>query len=194
MKYILLITENDRPGISAGVSASMELRGISRYNYYMRKFLFAITIVFFLFGCSHVVSRETRERIDSGINPQELFQSPDTFIGKTVILGGFIAGTKNSNEGAYIEVVQNPLDQLGRPVDPDISHGRFIIVYMGVIDSAIYTQGRKVTVAGEVMGTKVQPLGEIEYPYVLIKSRELHLIAPRQRIPVHFSIGIWQSF
>jgi outer membrane lipoprotein len=40
---------------------------------------------------------------------------------------------------------------------------------------AIYNGGRKVTVAGEVRGKKIQRLGEIDYTYPLISAKEIHL-------------------
>ncbi|RKY39755.1 MAG: hypothetical protein DRP85_09575, partial [Candidatus Makaraimicrobium thalassicum] len=40
---------------------------------------------------------------------------------------------------------------------------------------AIYSQGRKITVAGEVKGKKIKPLGEVEYTYPLISSKEIYL-------------------
>lgn len=40
---------------------------------------------------------------------------------------------------------------------------------------AIYSKGREVTLAGEVKGKRVLPLGEIEYTYPLIAIKEIHL-------------------
>ena len=94
----------------------------------------------------------------------------------------------------HIEVVEQTLDYLGRPEDTDRSLGRFLILHDGYIDTAIYARSRKVTVAGEVIGEKNRPLGEINYRYPLIKSKELHLIKPGDRFPVLFEIGIWKSF
>jgi starvation-inducible outer membrane lipoprotein len=54
--------------------------------------------------------------------------------------------------------------------------------------------GRKVTVVGEVLGKKTRRLGEVQYPYLLIKSKELHILKLRSGYPVEFSIGIWKTF
>lgn len=147
-----------------------------------------------LSGCAHVVSQDMRDRAEKGEITGMLFQNPDEFKGKIVILGGFIVSTWTKEEGSYIEVVENPLDSLGRPADRDMSFGRFLVFVEGLIDTAIYSSGREITVAGEVLGSKVLPLGETEYSYPVLKGNELHLIKPREEFPVHFGIGIWKSF
>jgi len=153
-----------------------------------------VCFIFLLSGCAHVVSQEMRDRAGKEVNTEMLFQNPDAYMGKIVILGGFIAGTETRGEGSYIEVVQNPLDSTGRPEDRDTSFGRFLVFIEGRIDTAIYSSGREITVAGEVLGRKVQPLGEAQYSYPLIKGNELHPIKQRGEFPVHFGIGIWKSF
>lgn len=172
----------------------MEESQLLGYNYYMRRFVLFICISLLFSGCAHVVSKEMRDRADKGVPPEVLFQDPDAYVGRVVILGGFIVSTAMTEDGSYLEVVQNPLDSMGRPGDRDISSGRFLIFFEGRIDTAIYSAGREVTVAGEVLGRKVQPLGETQYSYPLIKADELHLIKGRREIPVHFGIWIWKSF
>jgi len=153
-----------------------------------------IILILLISGCAHVVSQELRDRAEKEISPIDVMKDPDAYKGRTVILGGVIASSINMKEGTYIEVVQKPLDYRGRPDDTDISHGRFIILYEGYLDTAIYSQRREVTVAGEVMGKMVRPLGQIQYQYLLIKSKELHIFKPRYGVPIRFEIGIWHTF
>ncbi len=160
----------------------------------MKWFILCFCISLFISGCAHVVSQEMRDLADKGVTPEVLFQNPDQFAGRIVILGGFIVNTETKDEGSYIEVVQNPLDSMGRPENRDISSGRFLIFVEGHIDTAIYSAGREITVAGEVLGKKVKALGEAQYSYLMIRGKELHLIKQREDFPVHFGIGIWKSF
>jgi outer membrane lipoprotein len=147
------------------------------------------------FGCAHVVSKELRDIADLDISPSLLIKEPEGYSGKIVLLGGNIVSLVNTEEGTYVEVVQKDLTSAGRPKDTDRSAGRFLILHDGYLDAAIYSSSRSVTVAGEVLGKKVRTLGEIEYPYLLIRSRELHLMAePRGRPSVSFGIGIRESF
>ncbi len=160
----------------------------------MKRLILVFTITSLLFSCAHIVSKELRGKAGRGITPSLLLNDPDVYKGKFVILGGVIASSINTQEGTYIEVVQKPLDYQGRPEYTDLSLGRFLILYEGYLDTAIFFKGREVTVAGEVMGKKVRPLGEINYPSLLIKSREIYLLKPPYRLPIRFGIEIWHSF
>lgn len=160
----------------------------------MRNIVILFIIAFFLSSCAHVISKDLREQIDKELRPEVLFKDPETYKGKIVILGGIIVSSKNTDEGTYIEVLQKPLDYRGRPKDTDVSYGRFIIFYKGFLDSTIYSVGKEITVAGEVLGKTIRPLGEMQYPYTLIESKELYLFEPRYGIPIRFSIEIMTTF
>jgi outer membrane lipoprotein len=148
------------------------------------------TSVFLLSGCAHVISKELRDRADRGIPLSSLFEEPGNYKGRIVVIGGIIANTSNEKEVTYIEVVQQTLDYLGRPVESDTSSGRFLILYEGFLDPVIYSRGRKITVAGEVLGKKVRPIGETVYSYLLVKSIELHVTKPGDGFPILFGIGL----
>jgi outer membrane lipoprotein len=80
-----------------------------------------------------------------------------------------------------VQILQKPVDLVGQPKDVDRSEGRFLALYNGFLDVAVYAKGREVTVAGEVKEKRVLPLGEIEYSYPLIHVRELHLWPDRSK-------------
>jgi len=145
-------------------------------------------------GCAHVVSQSMLEQVDKELSPAALFKTPEQYTDKTVILGGTIISAKNTDQGAYVEVLQKPLDYRGRPQDTDISYGRFIIYHQGYLDAAIYSTGKDITAAGTLLGTMLRPLGEIQYPYLLILAREIHLFGLRTFLPIQFSIGIFSTF
>ena len=156
----------------------------------MRKVINLIIIVFFLSGCAHAISKELREQADKNLTAEMLFKNPEAYKGKTVILGGIVIGTRNTDEGTQIEVLQTPLDSRGRPKDTDYSYGRFIFFYEEYLDAAIFSKGKAVTVGGKVFGTITRPLDDIEYTYPLIYAREVHLFNAKSTIPVYFSIGV----
>ncbi|RJQ49649.1 MAG: hypothetical protein C4538_01780 [Nitrospiraceae bacterium] len=160
----------------------------------MKRYIILMVIIPLVAGCAHVVSQELRARAETTVPVPELFNNPESYKGRVFILGGTIVTSVNTNEGTYIEVVEKPLDYRGRPEYTDDSRGRFIVLYEGYLETATFSQGREVTVAGEVMGTKAQPLGEVNYSYLFLKSRGLYLLKPGYDLPVHFGIGIWHSF
>ncbi|MFN3741033.1 MAG: Slp family lipoprotein, partial [Thermodesulfovibrionales bacterium] len=82
----------------------------------------------------------------------------------------------------------------GRPEDTDLSRGMFMIKYEGYLDPAIYTKGKPITAVGEVSGVIPGKIGEMEYKYPLITSKNLYLFEKARDIPVRFGIGIFKSF
>ena len=148
--------------------------------------LLIITMSFY--ACAHVISEEVRLEADPEIAVPDLFKNPEAYRGKTVILGGNVIRSRNTPEGTYVEVLQKPLDSRGRPEDSDFSYGRFIVLSPAYLDNAVFSSGREVTVAGEVIGKKILPLDDIQYPYTLLKSREIHLSEQARGMP--FSVGI----
>ena len=133
--------------------------------------LMAIIIV----GCAHPISQALRQNVDPNLTFAQIFQSPDAFIGKTVILGGEIVETRNYPDFAEIEVVQKPLDLAGYPESRDVSGGRFIFQKPGFVESEIFTKGRRIVGAGIVKGSESRPLDKIQYRYPVIEVAEWFL-------------------
>lgn len=100
---------------------------------------------------------------------------PAAYKGKLIIWGGEVISAINKKEGTWIEILQKPVDIQGRPRDIDYSEGRFLVLSPDYLDVAIYRKGRKVTVAGEIAGQETRLLGETEYLYPVILSRQVYL-------------------
>jgi len=126
-------------------------------------------------GCAPVISKPLREQVAKGLTLSEVLKSPEVYKGKIILWSGVIINSVNLKEGTMIEVLQKPADRQGKPKDVDQSEGRFLVLYPDYLDVAIYRRGRKVTVAGEIQGKRIQPLGEIDYIYPLISAKEIHL-------------------
>lgn len=135
-------------------------------------------LILILTGCAHVISEQVLNTVDRSITARNIFANPDTYVGKMVILGGTIVKTSNTSEGSIIEVVQKPLDYDGRPLDRDESSGRFLVKSEEFLDSAIYSKGKDITVAGVIAGKKEMKLDEIMYTYTVIIPKELHIFKP----------------
>lgn len=156
----------------------------------MIKRIIPIAALVLLFsGCAHVVSKETRETAKPDIPVEDLFKNPAAYKGRTVILGGTIISAVNSADGTYVEVLERPLDSLGKPRNVDTSRGRFIVFSEGYLDTALYASGRMITAAGTVTGKEMRPLGETQYPYLRLKAKELYLIKSAET-PVRFFFGV----
>ena len=131
-------------------------------------------------GCTYAISPEVTSTADRTITFEKLQADPLPHKGKTVILGGLIAQTRNVKAGTLIEVVQKELDYWGKPLRTDHTGGHFIVLQPRHIDALVYAPGREITIAGEVTGAEETSLGGTAGAYVLINAREIKLW-PREK-------------
>jgi outer membrane lipoprotein len=141
---------------------------------YLNLFL-SSTILLLPLGCVSVISKEVRREVARNLSLREVIKDPGGHQGKVVLWGGAIIESKNVKEGTRVTVLQKDLNRWGRPKESDKSQGRFIVLYPGYLDTAIYRSDREITVAGEIIGQKVMPIGDIKYTYPVLSPREIHL-------------------
>jgi len=149
----------------------------------MKRISLVFGVVVLLNGCSYSISPEMVEKADKTIPFEALRSDPESFKGRTLILGGTIAHITNTKQGTLLEVVQKSLDYWGKPERTDKSGGRFLVFHPGYLDAMVYSPGRGITVAGEVEGSKQKALGEIDYSYPVLLSRELKLWERERQSP-----------
>jgi outer membrane lipoprotein len=132
-------------------------------------------------GCTSVISTPVLEQVNEDIRFVDLQRNPEVYQGQTVIVAGVIVGTAyESDVKTILEAYQTRMNFEKRPVNLDVSQGRFLAEYDGFLDSEIYKKGREVTVAGVVQGLKVMKLGETEYRYPYLRIKEIHLWEKRE--------------
>lgn len=128
-----------------------------------------------LSGCAHVMSEENLKLADQTISYEVMSSNPDVYVGRTVLVGGIVAGVKSSGDVAMLEVAQLELLKNGVPDEDSGSGGRFLALSSELIDPVIYRIGMLVTIIGEIKGKRVQKLESVDYPYPLISVKELRL-------------------
>jgi outer membrane lipoprotein len=137
-------------------------------------FIFVLLLFIFLSGCLPI-SKQLRAQADKTLTFQQVLKNPEAYKDKIVIWGGEVVETINQNDGTtLIIVLQRPLDWTEEP-EFRRSEGRFIILVEGYIDPYVFRRGRRITVAGEILGKKVMRLGELEYPYPHLLSKQIYL-------------------
>lgn len=141
---------------------------------YLHPLLLSLTLLL-LPGCVYVITKEVRREVTKDLSLREVMKGPDAYRGKLVLWGGEIIESKNLKERTRVVVLQKDLNRWGRPKESNKSQGRFIVLYPGYLDTAIYRRDREITVAGEVIGQEVLPIDEIEYTYPVLSPREIHL-------------------
>src|SRR5574340_98831 len=92
----------------------------------------------FLAGCAHVMSDQSLRLVDPAVTFAGVRKAPDSYIGKNVLLGGTIAGVRNTKKGGELEVLQAPLDSSGMPEESQYSGGRFLVTTGEFLDPLVY--------------------------------------------------------
>ena len=139
-----------------------------------RKLAIVLFAAGFMVSCAPL-SREIMNQVDDTLTYQVVQQDPDWYVGKMVLWGGVIVEITNKQSETDLKVRQTELDVEKRPKDLDRSAGRFIVRYAGFLDPAIYRAGRLITVAGKVDGREAHPMGNIQYFYPVLQTKEIHL-------------------
>jgi len=133
-----------------------------------------IFLLFFSVSCS-VMSRQVREQSLQSVSFQALMNTPNAYIGDTVILGGYIFATTNKADNTVLQIIQAPLTFRDYPASKDRSAGRFLVVTNGLLDPEIYKKDRRITVAGIIVGLQIENIGQCPYGCLKLESREIYL-------------------
>lgn len=158
---------------------------------------FLSLLILSVIGCAPVISQDVLKDVDRDLPFQVVLRNPDGFKGKTILLGGKIIETTPLPDKTRMMVLQYPLGFRNKPSIDAGSEGRFIVEAHGFLDPVVYSAGRQVTVAGILAGKEVLPLGEINYTYPVVVSRELYLwpIDDPYYLPqFYIGIGIGKTF
>jgi outer membrane lipoprotein len=173
-----------------------QLQSSRREEMVMKRWYLSLVILF-ITGCGPVISQDVLKDVDKGVPFQAILRNPDHFKGKTVMLGGKLIEATPLEGKTRVTVLQYPLGFRDKPDLDSGSEGRFIVEATGFLDPVVYSAGRQVTVAGIVNGKEVLPLGEINYTYPVVVSREIYLwpVDDAYYLPkFYIGIGIGKTF
>lgn len=139
-----------------------------------------------LCACASDVPRAITEQPDTRISVSQARGGMAQLSGQSVRWGGKIAGVENHSTETWIEIVQQPLNHFGRPLEGDASEGRFIARIEGFLDPQVYSKDRLITVAGTLEKTIQRPIGEYPYTYPLMHAVSYYLWSPNADLPAHY--------
>jgi outer membrane lipoprotein len=137
-------------------------------------FLLGGLILFLISGCAYPISQQWRQQAKKDLTFDQAAQNPESYIGSIVIWGGVILEVSNPSDGGKITVLQGPLDSDEYPHE-DVTYGQFIAKAPTFLDPVIYNKGRKITLAGEIIGKKVTPSGEMQLTYPVVSMKGVFL-------------------
>ena len=139
-----------------------------------------LAIALFITLCSGCATRSydtvpdaIESQVDQSVTFKQLKESPDTYRGRVLTLGGEVLSAKRMKEGTRIEVLQLPLDSQGPGHERTASEGRFFAFQKEFLDPAKLPPGTRVTITGEVTGSQTQPLDETQYTYPTLDIKHL---------------------
>jgi outer membrane lipoprotein len=155
--------------------------------------------VLLLSACAtEVIPKHLEGQVDTTISFLQVKESPASYKGRLIVLGGEVLSVKRQSDSTRVEVLQIPLDSSLEPVkDRTTSQGRFLGIQKEFLDPAILPVGTRVTIVGEVIGTTTLPLDEIQYTYPTLNIRHLKVweqTPPRSYSYPAVSIGIGGIF
>lgn len=173
----------------------------------MRSVLISVSVAALatlLAGCATRLPfpEETLRAVDPSITVARLRQEPGGYLNARVMLGGRIVATRPRLGQTEIEVLASSLGDDGRPMDTDLTEGRFLIVTAEFVDPAVYAAERRVTVLGRVSGEDQRQIGDHPYRYPIVMAERLKLW-PREAdltrygYPYHYpylSLGYFHYF
>jgi outer membrane lipoprotein len=132
-----------------------------------------------LAGCASsgdVVPESLEPQVDKTVTFNQIMESPDSYRGKVVVLGGEVLKAKGLKSGAQLEVLELPLESSQRPTTKRTeSRGRFLALNREFLDPATFPDGTPITIVGEVTGATTQRLDESEYRYPTLEIKHLHV-------------------
>lgn len=132
-------------------------------------------LLILLAGCGSVLSQDALSGVNYEVEYSRLKASPDTYMGKTVILGGLILENQVTDDGSTLEILKYSLDKRDEPQDPDEEGGRFLARSARLLDPSIYKAGKLVTLTGTLRAVEVRPLQKANYHYPVFEIGELYL-------------------
>ena len=133
-----------------------------------------ISVLTAVSACS-VVSHPVKKAATSGVPFPTLAAEAERYRDQTVVLGGYLLKTENLEIETLLTVLQAPLGIRDEPGSKDRSQGRFQVRWNGFLDPEVYKKGRRVTVAGRVVGSRMRRVGSRSVSYLQLTGIEIHL-------------------
>ena len=123
-----------------------------------------------------VIPPDLKDQIDSSASFREIQASPQSFQGRTVLLGGEVLGARRVQDGIELEMLQLPVNGDDPPTERRTdSQGRFLAVDRGGGDPASFPSGTRLTLVGTITGEETRRLDESTYRYPTLEVKHLYV-------------------
>lgn len=158
----------------------------------MHNNLYLIVLVSLLTACASTPVFDTAQ-VDGALTPTSVIANPVESRGNLALWGGTILDVQNLKDVTQIELLAYPLGSSQRPLQNEKPLGRFLVLQPGFLEPSVYTQGKLLTVLGEIGDSQPGQVGKTSYNYPVIVGQKIHLWSPKDdtsKTRFHFGIGI----
>jgi starvation-inducible outer membrane lipoprotein len=125
-------------------------------------------------SCS-VMSFDVKRSAMKDVPFKKLVGESEQYVGQTVILGGLIVSSEQSDDQTILFVRHTPLNFWDQPEKRDASDGRFMVLHEGPLDPVLYKKDHGITVAGTIMGVRSDRDALCPAPCLELKSLEIYV-------------------
>lgn len=138
------------------------------------------------------VPAELATQVDSNVRFVDLQAAPANYLGRIVMFGGVVIGSKQRNNETEIEMLELPMGANGPLTEDRLrSKGRFLVVRNELVDPATIPTGTPISIVGAVKGVITKPLDESDYTYPVLEAKHIvnwsTIAAQRSDDPVYLS-------
>ncbi len=135
-----------------------------------------LPLLLLLSGCASVISEELRAKADPNLTIAEVRENPNGYKGKIVVWGGeIVQSTVRKDKTTLIEVLERPLGRMDEPQETGTSGGRFLVHSEKYLDPDVYREGRRITVAGRILGETGRTSLRKENPDPVLSGEQIYL-------------------
>ena len=131
-------------------------------------------------GCSSV-PRQIQSAPVNDLQLQQIDLDELSQQGHHVRWGGQVVVIENCADATVLQIVQHPLNHLGRPITNRNSQGRFLARTPEFIDPVVYPAGTVVTFIGTINGTADRYVDQRNLTLPIIDIETMHKWSPIQR-------------
>ncbi|QXO19170.1 MULTISPECIES: Slp family lipoprotein [Vibrio] len=143
----------------------------------------ALAAALLLSACATLPSQLTANS-DNVISDYSRWSEIDPASQAEVRLGGVIASVTNLADKTRIEIVNLPIDDVGRPSLTSEPQGRFVAYVNGFLDPITYGQGRLITLVGTTTSPEMGKVGEFEQMLPVMKASGYYLWKVTERVVI----------
>ncbi len=137
-------------------------------------YLLETTLLIMICGCAYSISQEMRAKANPDLTYSVVARDPLLYKGATIIWGGIVIQVQNQPRQTVLTILETPLDNRGIPKDEVYGRGRFIAQVPEDLDQKAYGGGKKVILAGDIVGEETKQIGGTQYRYPVVLVKELH--------------------